>query len=332
MSKIRLLHGDVERRLQEFPENTFHSVVSDPPYGLHFLGRSWDKTLPSRKAFAEIFRTLRPGALGLLFSGTRTFHRLAVLLEDCGFQVIDCLSWIYGNGLPKGQDLGKCIDRKKGNQRTKIVGQYRKPDGRLPNYDRHEAKPGYEGGYTITDRLVYAPVAPEAEVWEGYKTLLRPAWEPIVLVRKPGGTLADNCLLYGTSGLNIPETRIAAEGTVFPRYPANAIAANLPEGISRYFYAPKVMKGREKKGNPHPTVKPVSLCSYLALLLRPPRVERSTLLVPFAGSGSEIIGAHFAGWLDIVAIERKREYVALARERVGFARRFATEDEWRAAL
>jgi len=334
MSSIYVLVGTVEERLANIPEGTFQALLSDPPYGLSFLGKDWDKALPTTKALSECLRVLCPGALCLFFSGTRTFHRMAVKLEDVGFEIIDCLIWLHTNGLPKGQDIGKQIDRKNGNERTEVLGHYKMPDGNPRRFVKHVGGPGYEGGFPITAREKFAPVSPEAKIWEGYKTQIKPSWEPVLLCRKPSTlSLRDCALTYGTGAFNVPETRLDNEGGE-PRFPSNVITEEgiFGEELSRYFYCPKVRWGREKKGNPHPTIKPVSLTERLALLLRPPLDVSSKLLVPYAGSGSEVIGAHFARWHSITAVEKSHEYLELFRQRVSFARTFKLEQDWRAAL
>lgn len=101
-----ILHGDSLERLKEFPDNYFDSVVTDPPYGLKFMGKKWDYDLPSSETWREIYRTLKPGAHLLSFGGTRTFHRLACRIEDAEFEIRDQLQWIYGSGFPKSHNLG----------------------------------------------------------------------------------------------------------------------------------------------------------------------------------------------------------------------------------
>lgn len=108
-AKSTIHNGDVLEVLRDFPDNTFHAVLSDPPYGLAFMGKRWDYDLPSVEALAEILRVLRPGGYALFFGGTRTFHRLAVRLEDVGFELRDTLCWLYGTGFPKSMDVRKQV-------------------------------------------------------------------------------------------------------------------------------------------------------------------------------------------------------------------------------
>src|SRR6478735_2198048 len=106
--------GDVLESLRHVPDNTFHGMLSDPPYGLSFMGKDWDKVVPGKDVWAEVLRVLRPGAYCLVFGGTRTFHRLAVAMEDAGFEIRDVLSWMYGSGFPKSLNVGLAIDRDQG--------------------------------------------------------------------------------------------------------------------------------------------------------------------------------------------------------------------------
>jgi len=331
MAGILLETGDVLAVLKRKKPEQYHAVLTDPPYGLKFLGREWDHGVPSAVVWAEVCRVLKPGAPLLAFGGTRTFHHLAVAIEAGGFEIVDCLMWLYGNGFPKGQDLGKLIDRKKGIVRE--TGAQYCPPGAEPrerNYAAHDHNSiGYEGDFSGSNRLKTLPGSPEAALWDGYNTTLRPGWEPIILARKPvTGPVCDNVVQYGTGGLNIDGTRIT-EG----RYPVNVLfeagepvemlEAQAP-GSSRFFYCGKARKDRCEY-NDHPTVKPLYLTQYLAKLILPPTGGR--LLVPFAGSGSEMIGARFAGWERVTGIEREPGYVAIALKRLEHFSRYADLEE-----
>src|SRR5690606_26970399 len=153
----------------------------------------------------EALRVLKPGGHLLAFGGTRTYHRMACAVEDAGFEVRDCLMWLYGSGFPKSLDVSKAIDKKLGAER-KIVGL--KPytnDGSVRGNSYNK------GGYERVQLPITAPATPEAKQWEGWGTALKPANEPIVLARKPISekTIAENVLKWGTGGLNIDGCRIA---------------------------------------------------------------------------------------------------------------------------
>jgi len=115
VKKQDILCGDCIEVMKELEPNSVDAIVTDPPYNLHFMGKSWDKDLLHEKWLAEAFRVLKPGASMMVMGGTRTYHRLACAVEDTGFVIKDCLCWIYGSGFPKAQDLGKMIDKRGGN-------------------------------------------------------------------------------------------------------------------------------------------------------------------------------------------------------------------------
>jgi len=256
---ITLYCGDLREVLPTLPEATVDFVVTDPPYGLSFMEKEWDHEVPGPEYWRAIGRVCKPGALLLAFGGTRTYHRLTCAIEDAGWEIRDCLMWLYGQGFPKSADIGKLIDKAKGAERE-VIGD--KLD--RPGYHLHEGKGNgcYGGGKGLhapgTDaRLkaaqITAPATPEAARWTGWAMALKPAWEPIVLAMKPmGGTIADNALAWGVAGMNIdacrldtpPRTthadgnhvgnrsgatsyRIGEEGYAFPgasgRYPANLL-------------------------------------------------------------------------------------------------------------
>jgi site-specific DNA-methyltransferase (adenine-specific) len=147
--------GDCRDVLRDYPADHFDSIVSDPPYGLTFMGKGWDRGVPGAEFWQEALRVAKPGAHLLAFGGTRTFHRLTVAIEDAGWEVRDCVMWLYGSGFPKSHN-------------------------------------GPWGG-----------------------TALKPAWEPVIVARKPlSGTVADNVLRYGTGALNIDGCRVGAESTI----------------------------------------------------------------------------------------------------------------------
>jgi len=206
VGRHHLVEGDCVEVLRAMPDSCFDACVSDPPYGLGFMGKAWDCDVPGPAFAAELFRVLKPGAHACLFGGTRTFHRLAVALEDAGFEIRDCLSWLYGTGFPKSLDVSKAIDAAAGATREVIgpspyAGRASSTDFGIINDD------AWQGGGA---RDLTAPATPEAARWNGWGTALKPAWEPVLLVRKPLiGTVAANVLEHGTGGLNIDATRIA---------------------------------------------------------------------------------------------------------------------------
>lgn len=334
---VDLRLGDCIEVMRQLPDNSVDAIVTDPPYGLGFMGKAWDDLPPGLDFAVEALRVLKPGGHLLAFGGTRTFHRLAVAIEDAGFEIRDSIAWLYGSGFPKSHNL---------------TGE-----------------------------------------WEGWGTALKPAFEPIVVARKPfPGTVAANVLAHGTGALNIDATRISTsddtrrnaaggdnglngEGTFkirerrandMPlrdgRWPANVMldesqAAALDAqtgtlksgkmqptrttaarevygqnaaggyttmetygdagGASRFFYVAKAPKSERPvvDGVAHPTVKPLTLMRQLVRLVTPPG---GAVLEPFAGSGATVEAAVLEGF-DCIAIEREPSYLPLIEARIARA-------------
>jgi DNA modification methylase len=207
VSRWKLLHGDCRDQLATIPDNSIDAIVTDPPYELGFMGKSWDASgiAYNLTVWTECLRVLKPGGHLLAFSGSRTYHRMAVAIEDAGFQIRDQIMWVYGSGFPKSLDISKAIDKAAGAERA-VVGKG--VSGKNRNVLNAANYPDSFGGeYNVT-----SPATAEAEVWEGWGTALKPAHEPIVLARKPlVGTVAENVLRFGVGGLNIDGCRVATD-------------------------------------------------------------------------------------------------------------------------
>lgn len=204
--------GDCREVLKTLPANSIDAVVTDPPYGLSFMGKGWDHGVPGVDFWTEVYRVMKPGAHLIAYGGTRTIHRLTVGIEDAGFEIRDSIYWLYGSGFPKSHNVSKAIDAHLGAERE-IVGSYAEATNIGKKAD---GKKGYAPGtdYPDVDTTVYitAPATPEAEQWDGWGTALKPAVEPAVLARKPlAGTVAQNVLQYGTGGINIDGCRIETD-------------------------------------------------------------------------------------------------------------------------
>ena len=231
---MKLILGDSVDKLKELDDNSIDSIVTDPPYGLSFMGKKWDYDVPSQEIFEECLRVLKPGGHLLSFAGSRTYHRMAVRVEDAGFEIRDQIMWIYGSGFPKSHNIGKSVDKLLGNERE-AVGTYSEPDGSKPR----NAKRGFASKSEIyhndekyamdgdKNRITTKGHSP----YEGWGTALKPAHEPIVMARKPLSekTVAKNVLEWGTGGINIDESRVTTEenlngGGYTPRKNGNAWA------------------------------------------------------------------------------------------------------------
>lgn len=209
----RVFLGDCRDVLRSLPDNSVDSVVTDPPYELGFMGKKWDSSgiAYDVTVWEECLRVLKPGGHVLAFGGSRTWHRLAVAVEDAGFELRDSIAWIYGSGFPKSLDVSKAIDKKAGAERE-VVGTW-KPTGKARLVGGKNADgifQDYATAGTLKDSVdITAPSSPEAKEWQGWGTALKPAFEPVVVGRKPlVGTVAENVLAWGVGGLNIDGSRI----------------------------------------------------------------------------------------------------------------------------
>ena len=207
---MKLILGDSVDKLKELDDNSIDSIVTDPPYGLSFMGKKWDYDVPSQEIFEECLRVLKPGGYLLSFAGSRTYHRMAVRVEDAGFEIRDQIMWIYGSGFPKSQNISKMIDKKAGVERA-VIGEY-DPRSKFDGSNRSDREiGGQQVAPSKTSKLsITAPATDEAKQYEGWGTALKPAHEPIVMARKPLSekTIVDNVLEWGTGGINIDESRI----------------------------------------------------------------------------------------------------------------------------
>jgi len=206
-----IINLDCLEYLRSLQDNTFESVVTDPPYGLSFMGKKWDYDVPSVEIWRECLRVLKPGGHLLSFAGTRTQHRMAMNIEDAGFEIRDMIAWVYGNGFPKSLDVSKAIDKMAGAKRELILDEdgnqvwTSQKQGKKSMFDGGRERPAtYPATYPATDA---------ARKWKGWGTALKPALEPITIARKPLiGTVAENVQTYGTGAMNIDECRLEARG------------------------------------------------------------------------------------------------------------------------
>jgi len=205
-------HGDCREVMATLDAESVDAIVSDPPYGLSFMGKGWDHGVPGVDFWAEALRVAKPGAHLLAFGGTRTYHRLACAIEDAGWEIRDCVMWVYGSGFPKSHDVSKAIDKAAGAERSKVIGtKLGRPgmakDGSNQRSGFDAAFGGNASGVLSTD--ITAPATDAARQWSGWGTALKPAWEPIIVARKPlVGTVAENVLTHRTGGINVDGCRV----------------------------------------------------------------------------------------------------------------------------
>lgn len=196
--------GDCLDILQTLPDNSVDAIVTDPPYGLSFMGKKWDYDVPSEDIWSECLRVLKPGGHLLAFAGTRTQHRMAVRIEDAGFEIRDMIAWVYGSGFPKSLDVSKAIDKAAGVERKRVAGP---KSGGMASLNKGNASQGYrDSAYYEEGNMMLSSEAatPEAQQWSGWGTALKPALEPITVARKPlVGTVAANVLRHGTGAINV---------------------------------------------------------------------------------------------------------------------------------
>ena len=273
MKEPTLLLGDCLEVMRSLPAESVDAIVTDPPYGLSFMGARWDYDVPSVEIWQEARRLLKPGGYLLAFAGTRTQHRMAVNIEDAGYEIRDMIAWVYGSGFPKSLDVSKAIDKAAGAERE-VLGTVK---GMWSN--NGEGRYNWNSARDKSDRTVYnqtAPATEDAKAWAGWGTALKPALEPITVARKPfAGTVAANVLEYGTGAINVDACRVetkddlnggaysngldksrlsqypgpARDGRTYEqpagRYPANLLHDGSPEvddllqGAARFFYCAK---------------------------------------------------------------------------------------------
>lgn len=333
--------GDCLEVLAGLPDNSVDSIVTDPPYGLSFMGKKWDYDVPSVAIWEQCLRVLKPGGHLLAFAGTRTQHRMAVRIEDAGFEIRDIIAWVYGSGFPKSLDVSKAIDKAAGAEREVVIKRTMTQGGGSSLQIRNGERRKVEANIT-------APATDAARQWSGWGTALKPALEPITMARKPLiGTVAENVLTHGTGAINVDGCRVGNESrwnpsaghknlenkrTVTPisshkefdgrecigRWPANLIHDGSNEAClalksgARFFYSAKTGKDDRETDNNHPTVKPTTLMAYLCRMVTPPG---GTVLDPFMGSGSTGKAATVNGF-RFVGIERDSAYHKIAMARI----------------
>lgn len=309
---ITLLNGDCLDVMRGLETNSVDSIVTDPPYGLSFMGKKWDYEVPSVAIWEEALRVLKPGGFLLSFSGTRTYHRMVVNIEDAGFEIRDQLGWLYGSGMPKTMDLGKAV---------------------------HAIDPtlNYEGWGTAL-KPAFEPICMARKPFKGTLTknviehgvgglnidASRVPGENPSIARRESARKSGNAPSHPTEYTHTINDRTSPEvymaersAELLGRFPSNIlhdgsqeVVDALPEGVSRFFYHAKAGKS-DRDGSTHPTVKPVALMAYLVNMVTP---KGGLTLDPFAGSGTTGQGALDVG-ANAVLIERDESYFSFLQDR-----------------
>ncbi len=352
--------GDCGDVMKTFPEQSIDTIITDPPYGIKFMGKKWDYQIPSLHIFKEMLNVAKPGATLLCFGGARTFHRMAINIEDAGWEIRDCMMWLYGSGFPKSMDISKAIDNQLGVTRN-IIGTL-KTNTKMQGNNYIGSKLDAKGGVvTVTE-----PFSKEAKQWRGFGTALKPAYEPIIVAMKPlETTFAHNALHYGVSGFNIDNARITGRfpaniildeissdmldvqsgplksggkvrGTEKSHTGQNGIYGTYPRvennpfddagGASRFFYCAKASQKERNHGrkikNDHPTVKPLKLIEYLCKLTKTP--TGGIILDPFAGSGTMGVAA-IKTQRPFILIEKEPKYIEIINQRLNYKKKEAIQ-------
>lgn len=218
--------GDCLQVMQDIEDNYIDTIITDPPYGLKFMGKKWDYEIPSKEIFQEMLRVAKPGALLLCFGGTRTWHRIAVNIEDAGWELRDTIMWVYGSGFPKSMSISKAIDKAESVEREVVGKMDVGPDIRKDNFHRDN------GERMIADITV--PATDLAKLWDGYGTALKPAHEPIIMAMKPlDGTYVENIKKWKVGGLNIDGGRIETQELSSKREHKGKVYDGVAEGYQR---------------------------------------------------------------------------------------------------
>jgi site-specific DNA-methyltransferase (adenine-specific) len=313
--EYKLILGDCLDKIKELEDNSIDSIVTDSPYGISFLGNKWDYDVPSVEIWKECFRVLKPGAHILSFSSPRTYHRMAVNVEDAGFEIRDQILWLYGSGFPKSHNLKPAHEP---------IVMARKPISEKTiqkNVDMHGT-----GAINIEDCRVGNEEINinKLEGWSGFGEHKNPNY----VSEKSFGRYPANLIHDGSEIVSeiFPQTKssIPSEknkgGGDFPT--DNKIKLGLKKlqrtgfqdsgSAARYFYVAKPSKSDKEEGNTHPTIKPTELMRYLCRLITP---KNGTILDPFCGSGSTGKAAMLEGF-NFIGIELMEEYLEIAEKRI----------------
>lgn len=207
--QYRLYQGNMLDMLDVIEPESVDSIVTDPPYELNFMNKGWDNSGVAfrKETWERCFRVLKSGGYLLAFGGSRTFHRIACAIEDAGFEIRDTIMWVFGSGFPKSMNIGLAIDKKNGVE-SEVVGKTQ-----AHGYSNIMIGGQYEKG----NGEKYTDIKQARNEWNGYGTQLKPAYEPVIVARKPcEGTIVENVLKHSVGCINIDECRVPFEDTPNP--------------------------------------------------------------------------------------------------------------------
>ncbi len=335
---MTLLKGNNLELLRTLPSNCIDSVVTDPPYGLSFMNKKWDHDVPSIAFWKEVYRVLKPGGHVLSFGGTRTYHRMAVNIEDAGFEIRDQIMWIYGSGFPKSYNIGKAVEKLTGSSEYQGWGTCLKPANepicvaRKPLSEKNNATNVLKwctGGVNIDA----CKIAVDLSGINNLKDDELDFESDEVNGRFPANIIFDEFaaqILDAQTGM-LKSGKVEAHhkrGKTLGEYQGNCYGKYNNQdqflrptygdegGASRFFYVAKTNKKERNlalnKDNNHPTVKPINLMTYLCRLVTP---FGGTVLDPFMGSGSTGIAALLEGF-DFMGMELDNDYFTIAEDRI----------------
>lgn len=341
--KYTIIQGDSAEELKNIPDNSIDAVITDPPYGIEFLGKAWDSNTGAVAIWAECLRILKPGGYLLAFSAARTYHHLATNIETVGFEIRDQLMWIYSSGFPKAQDMGKALDKRG------ITNQ--------SHGWKTALKPGHEPIVMARKRFKGSTIDNIQQHGVGALNIdaTRIPFQDAKDI-KSAQFGQDKDKTFGYINTELQDTRnrenmIVVEANPKGRYPSN-VMGDIP-AYQKYFYCAKVSRRERNVGcvdpgpqfqvphgfdyrmpsknnadpqaqvsqvesksargsNNHPTVKPVMLMRYLIQLVTPPN---SHIIDPFAGSGTTGMAATELGH-RFTGIEQDPNYVSIANKRI----------------
>lgn len=327
-----ILHGDCLIEMRMFSDNHFSGIVTDPPYGLQFMGKQWDQQVPGKEYWKEMLRICKPGSFLLAFGGTRTYHRLACAIEDAGWEIRDCLQWLYASGFPKSHNhfgiegFGTALKP----AYEPIIMAMKPLDGTFAQNAEKWGQAGINidecrigtGGTKRSHQAEYPKnedgTEDRSQHWARSGHAIESnglgRWPANIILDEEAGEILDEMSgnLKSGSGDKHNKNQLGGYNGNYGIMSGHRYKAD-SGGASRFFYCPKASSSERGKDNKHPTVKPLKLMEYLLKLIAPPK--DALILDPFAGSGTTLIAAKNLG-ISSVGIEKEEAYCEIIRGRL----------------